>query len=378
MHVCVFTTVHRPYDVRVFFRECRTLADAGYNVTLLAHANFEQEEKFGVTVKGLKKPTNRFLRLLSGVKIIGQCFKEKADVYHFHDFELLFGGLLLKWFTGKKVIYDCHENYPQVAFERAWLPETFRPLLSKIIEFIEPLFARQLDCVICVVPDQQQRFDRNGCKTLLVRNLPRLELFQQAVEKNLPKENRIIYVGGLTMVRGAKFMVDIMDELRKDYPDTTLLLLGPFNESYIEKEVKEYISRKNLNKCIEHINFVPHQNVAEFIVQSKVGLIPWQPNQQTLKMVFPNKVFEYMACGIPTVSSDLPSLKYIFNKAQSGLVVAAQDANAHAKAIGELLTNNELAKKLGQNGLDFVSANHNWDLEAQKLTGLYSSFVDAE
>ena len=165
MKVCVFTTVHRPYDVRVFHRECRTLAEAGHQVTLLAHADFVQEEKFGVTVKGIARPSNRFLRLLSGLKFSYRCFKEKADIYHFHDFELLPSGLLLKWFTRKKVFYDCHENYPEAVYERAWLPEKLKPVLSKIVGFIEPLMARQLDCVVCVVPDQQQRFEKNRCSS---------------------------------------------------------------------------------------------------------------------------------------------------------------------------------------------------------------------
>lgn len=373
MKICVFTSVHRPYDVRVFHKECRTLADAGYDVTLLAHADFSFEEKYGVKVMGLSRPKNRFVRLLSGFRFLNLCIKEKADVYHFHDFELLFTGVLLKWFTRKRVIYDCHENYPEAAYERAWLPEKLKPLLSILIAFIEPALARQLDQVICVVPDQQQRFDDNRCKTTLVRNLPRLEVFQQAIEKKSPKLDRIIYVGGLTMVRGAKVMVDIMDELRTTHPNTRLLLLGPFNEPYVEQEVKDYIAQKGLESSIEHINFVPHQEVPEYVVQSKVGLVPWQPNQQTLKMVFPNKVFEYMSCSLPTVAGDLPSLKHIFEKAGSGIVVNAESPKAHADAIRKLLDDSDLAESLGEKGYQFVKQNYNWQVEAEKLLGLYQS-----
>ncbi len=374
MKVCVFTTVHRPYDVRVFHKESRTLAEAGYDVTLLAHADFSFEEKYGIKVKGLSRPKNRFARLLSGIRFFNRCLKEKAHVYHFHDFELLFIGVLLKWFTRKRVIYDCHENYPEAAYERAWLPDKLKPVLSKLIGFFEPMLARQLDQVICVVPDQQKRFDDNDCKTTLVRNLPRLDIFQQAIEKKHAKLDRIIYVGGLTMVRGAKVMVDIMDEMRTTHPDTKLLLLGPFNEPYVEKEVKEYITEKQIEPWIEHINFVPHQEVPEYVVQSKVGLIPWQPNQQTLKMVFPNKVFEYMSCSLPTVASNLPSLKHIFEKAESGIVVDAQSAKAHANAIRKLLDDPELARSLGEKGFQFVKQNYNWENEADKLLGLYKTF----
>ena len=90
----------------------------------------------------------------------------------------------MKKTTGAAVIYDCHENYPETAYERVWLPEWIKPLLSHAIAWLEPSLAKSLDRVICVVPDQQQRLQKAGCETILIRNLPRLEIFDQAVERN--------------------------------------------------------------------------------------------------------------------------------------------------------------------------------------------------
>ena len=373
--ICIFTTVHRPHDVRVFHRQARTLAEAGYQVTLLAHADFKEQKRFGVTIKGVSRPGNRFYRLLSAFKFTWLCLKEKADIYHFHDFELLFAGFLLKLFTGKRVIYDCHENYPEAAYERAWYPDWLKPWLSKFIAFIEPLLARQLDRVVCVVPDQQERFEQNKCNTILIRNLPRTDIFENAYKTQHDKLDQLIYVGGLTMVRGAKIMVDIMVELKKSHPHLKLLLLGPFNEPYVEENIMNYIQDKNVQDVVEHISFVPHEKVPEYIVQSKVGLIPWQPNQQMLRMVFPNKVFEYMACGVPVIASDLPSMKYIFNQSKSGIIVKADDPVEYASAIRTLLNDTDKRNTLGKNGRKFVSVKYNWNLEATKLLKLYQELT---
>ncbi|NIA28555.1 MAG: glycosyltransferase [Actinobacteria bacterium] len=370
--ICVFTTVHRPYDVRVFHREARTLAAQGYSVTLLVHADFKVEEKYNVVLKGIPRPKNRFFRLLSIFRFAHRCLKENPDVYHFHDLELLPLGVFFKWVTKKRVIYDCHENYPEAAHERAWYPDWFKPLLARFIAITEPALAKQLDVVICVVPDQQERFKAAGCRTILLRNLPRLEVFNAALQKHPPKLDRIIYVGGLTTVRGAKLMVEIMKELQATHPSTKLLLLGPFNEPHVEKDVKRYIAELGLEKHIEHIQFVPHQDVAEYVVQSKIGLIPWQENKQMLRMVFPNKIFEYMACGLPVVASDLPSLRYILNKSGGGVLVKANDAKAHARAIAGLLDDNEKSNELGRKGREFVKKKFNWDIEAKKLVAFYS------
>jgi glycosyltransferase involved in cell wall biosynthesis len=374
LNVCIFTTVHRPTDVRVFHREARTLAAAGHSVTLLAHGDFVRQESFGVIIKGIPRARNRFFRLLSIFKFAGRCLKERAEVYHFHDLELLPLGVLLKWITGKRVIYDCHENYPEAAFERAWYPDWLKPWVSTLIAAIEPALARRLDIVICVVPDQQQRFEEKGCRTLLLRNLPRLEIFASAFEKKLPKLNRLIYLGGMTLVRGAKLLVDIMVALREAHPQVKLLCLGPFNEPHVETEVKQYAGSCGLSDAIEYVSSVPHEKVPDYLAQSQVGLIPWQPNEQMLRMVFPNKVFEYMACGLPAVASDLPSLRYIFGRSQSGLLVRPDDPKAHAQAIRELLDHPALMAEMGAKGRRFVTEQLNWDKEAVKLVDLYQQF----
>jgi glycosyltransferase involved in cell wall biosynthesis len=369
--VCIFTSVHKPFDVRVFHRQAVSLAAAGYEVVLLAHADFAVEKKLGVTVKGVARPSSRWRRLTGLLSFYSLCRKERADVYHFHDFELLPIGWLLKKRAACKVIYDCHENYPETAYERAWLPDWIRPMLSRFIAWLEPALARSLDGVVCVVPDQQARLQQAGCNTLLIRNLPRLEVFAAAYERCPHKENQLVYLGGLSAVRGARIMVDIMVELAATHPQVQLLCIGPFNEPFVEKETRAYVSDLGMADTIRYIPFVPHEQVADYLVRAQVGLIPWQPSLQTQKMVNPNKVFEYMACGLPLVASDLPSLRYIMQQSEAGLTAKADDSAAHAAAIRRLLDDPALARQLGENGRRFVYATHNWEREGEKLIQFY-------
>jgi len=375
--VCIFTSVHKPFDVRVFHRQAVSLAAAGYEVVLLAHADFAVEKKLGVTVKGITRPASRWRRLTGLLAFYALCKKENAEVYHFHDFELLPIGWWLKKRTGRRVIYDCHENYPETAYERAWLPDWIRPLLSRFIAWLEPALARTLDGVVCVVPDQQARLQQAGCRTLLIRNLPRLEVFAAACERQPEKQNQIVYLGGLSRVRGARVMVDIMVELSRTHPHVQLLCIGPFNEPFVETETKEYVAQKGMAAYIRYIPYVPHEEVADYLVRSRVGLIPWQHSLQTQKMVNPNKVFEYMACGVPLVASDLPSLQYILEQSQAGLVAKADDAADHAAAIRRLLDDPELAGQLAANGRQYVYATHNWAREGEKLIAFYNGLFVA-
>ncbi|TEU17385.1 MAG: hypothetical protein E3J21_08470 [Anaerolineales bacterium] len=108
--VCVMTSVHPPFDPRIFHKEAQTLVQAGYEVVLIAPHDKESENVDGVHIIGLPRYKRRFYRPLNWWRILRVALRQKADVYHFHDPELLPIGLWLQWWTGKPVVYDVHET----------------------------------------------------------------------------------------------------------------------------------------------------------------------------------------------------------------------------------------------------------------------------
>lgn len=370
LRVCIFTSVHRPYDVRVFHRQARSLAEAGHAVTLLVHAPFTRERREGVEIIGLKPPAGRLGRLFSSWRWLRACLRETAEVYHFHDLELLPVGLLLKLWSRRAVIYDCHENYPEAILERAWLPGWLKPLLSRLVAWFEPALARHLDAVICVVPDQEERLRRHGCRTIMVRNFPRLEIFQPPEQP--VRHEEIIYLGGLSIPRGARMLVEIMAGLKKSHPRVRLICLGPFNEAHVREEVRQYAREQSVHDIITYISLVPHEEVAEHLYRARVGLVPWQPHPQLLKLCYPNKVFEYMACGLPIVASDLPGLRELIAPAGCGYLVEADEVTAHVAAIRRLLDDPGAAEAMGRAGMTYARRHYSWEEERKSLLQLYS------
>lgn len=376
--VCHFTTVHRPFDVRVFHREACSIARAGYRVVLIAHADFGQRVEKGVLTKGVPRAKNRLQRIAHTVTFVRLAIRQRADLYHFHDPELLPGGVLIKWLYRRPVVYDCHENFPETAFERVWYPTFFKPYLAKAVAVFEPLLARRLDAVVCVVPDQEERFRSHGCRTLLVRNFPRLEPFDEAFRTAPAKENRLIYVGGLTVVKGARMLVDIMRELRVLRREVPLVAIGSFNEEKVKAEVLRYAQEQGVADVMQFIEYRPHEEIPRELLKSRIALVPWQENEQTLRMFFPNKVFEYMACGLPIVASDLPSLRHVIGKAGCGLLVRPDDAHAHAEAIAYLLDHPGVARRMGLEGRKAVHALYRWENEEARLLQLYQELLPTQ
>lgn len=373
--ICIFTTVHRPYDVRVFHRQARSLAEAGYAVTLLAHAPFQQERRDGVEVIGMPPPRHRGQRLLASWRFLRAALRRRADLYHFHDLELLPAGVLLKIWSRRAVVYDCHENYPEAVRERAWLPGWLKPLLAALVAWLEPALARHLDAVVCVVPDQEERLRRRGCRTVMVRNFPRLEIF--AAPPAAARGGEIIYLGGLSIARGALMLVDIMAALRPRHPGLRLVCLGPFNEPHVRDRVLDYARQQEVAGVIDYLAMVPHEEVARYLYRASIGLVPWQPHPQLLKLCYPNKVFEYMACGLPIVASDLPGLRDLIAPAGCGRLVRADATAAHVEAICELIENPPLARQLGEAGAAYARAHYSWEVERRRLLELYAELLPA-
>ena len=93
MKICHITTAHSRYDIRIFWKECVSAARAGNEVFIIVNDDMDDEEINGITILSIKSMAkNRLTRLLS-VNVKRKAYKKaievKADIYHFHDPELL-------------------------------------------------------------------------------------------------------------------------------------------------------------------------------------------------------------------------------------------------------------------------------------------------
>src|SRR5260370_21988914 len=135
------TSVHDASDVRIFQKECRSLAESGYRVSLIV-PNSRSGTVDGVEIHAVPQPKSRFYRMTCTVwKVYRKAIEQDADLYHFHDPELIPAGLLLKY-AGKRGIYDAHKLYASNTLSKPCIPRPFRSLPTHLFSFCEHISSR--------------------------------------------------------------------------------------------------------------------------------------------------------------------------------------------------------------------------------------------
>jgi len=361
------TTVHPTFDTRIFHKEAKTLARVGYDVTLIAQ--HERDEVVdGVKIIALPKPRNRLSRMFGLTwRAFHKAIRQRADIYHFHDPELIPVGLLLK-LRGKRVIYDVHEDVPKQILSKEWIPRPLRRLVAGAARVAEALASWAFDGIVAATPAIAKRFPAG--KTIVVQNFPILK--ELVAPESTPYQNRpakIIYVGGITAIRGIREMVQAMS-LMPESLDARLVLVGAFSPPSLEAEVRGLPGWER----VEFVGWQDRASVARLLGEARAGLVLFHPEPNHLEAQ-PNKLFEYMSAGLPVIASDFPLWREIVEKERCGLLVDPLDPAAIAKVIQWILEHPEEAEAMGRRGQKAVFERYNWDTEAAKLIALYRRLI---
>jgi glycosyltransferase involved in cell wall biosynthesis len=376
MRVGIITSVHKPFDGRIFHREARTLAQAGYDVTLIAPAAFDQDERDGITVVGVSPPNSRWQRVRVWRDIYRQISSLQPDIIHFHDPELL---LLAPFFRRKfgrdvKIIYDVHEYFIAALTCKYWIPAWLRPLVAKSAAVLEQLLLRKIDGVICAVTGQVPLYQSFSGPITVVRNLPAARLFEDAVPHPQldVKGLKLIYVGLILPERGIDIIMEAMKALhRRGHTDIHLLLIGPETSADYINSIHQRIEKNQLGAQVKWLGYVPHREIKHYLANADVGLVPGLYTPQYRNPGLTTKQFEYWLCGLPVLSVDYPHRQVYIEESQSGLTVPAEDIQAHVDAILWFRDHPRERKAMGQRGRNMVLNHYIWEREREKLLAFY-------
>ena len=365
-HIAHLTSVHSRYDTRIFLKQCRSLAVAGYDVVLVVADGHGDEEKDGIRILDAGRSRGRLDRMLGATRrVLTRALETDAEIFQLHDPELLPAGLALKR-RGKRVVFDAHEDLPHQILSKAYLHPVLRRPISSMMERFERFACRRLDAVVAATPAIADKFARSDIPAVAINNFPLPGELAADVEWGA-KAREICYVGGIAANRGIREVVAAMALCRSS---VRLNLAGGFPE----RQVKADVERSPGWASVNELGFLSRGQVREVLARSVAGIVTFLPEPNHIEAQ-PNKMFEYMSAGIPVIASHFPLWREIVEGNECGICVDPLDPRAIADAIDHLVEHPDLARRMGENGRRAVRERYNWTAEEQKLLELYGKLL---
>lgn len=354
--VCHLTSVHPRTDTRIFLKQCRSLAEHGYDVTLVVADGRGDQNVEGVRIVDagiLPGRINRMTRTTQ--QILKKAAALNADLYHLHDPELIPIGLKLKR-LGKKVIFDIHEDTRQQILQKEYVPFAVRVLLSHIYALYEDYACTKFSALI--TPQKKMTlYYSNLNKTITVENFVDLSIYQRRTpDFHYPV---LLHVGSLSADRGLFNMVNAAKNI-----------VGQFEFYVAGMNNKDTASLSPLT----YLGYLDQNQIVDVYRKSNIGIILFN-NVGQYYMAGSTKCFEYMANSMPVIMPDFGEWIDFNREHQCGINVDVKIGKAIADIINYLICNPAKARMLGENGRRWVENRYSWQAAFEKLQVLYDEVM---
>src|SRR5690349_17794408 len=305
---CILSVVRPARDVRTFHREARSLARAGWDVTVIGRDPGPAATVDGVRIVPLPAARGA-ARVVAQARALRLALATRADVHHVTDVELLPAALLLRR-TGRTVIYDCIEDYPAYMELKAWIPARLRPLARRAVAAIERLVAPRLDAVLAADDGTAARLRAWGANVAVVHNFPGRDEFRPA-PPGTPRPIYVVYHGSLPEYHLAA-MAEIARARAAHVPGSRWQIVGEPDSGAARRAFAAALARAGLGERVRLSGRVPFPAVKELLARARTGVVPL-PDVAKFRVNVPMKLFEYLAAGVPAVASDLPGTRALLD-----------------------------------------------------------------
>ncbi len=363
------------HDTRVE-KEARTLIEAGFEVTVVADAAPglpERETRDGSSVIRVPRtaaaiPGLRFL--LHEWRLARRLTELRPTYLHAHDSNALLAVATAAGRLGVPFVLDAHE---------LWLgrpprdrPAPYRFAFRAWYTVLERLLVPRAAAVVTVSPPIARHLERRyRLRTVeLVPNYPdigrpleRREI-RDLVPGIPPSAPIVLHLGAYLPDRGLDQVVEALVTVEQAH----LVVLGAGSRA---PTLAELAARLGIGNRVHLVPPVPSDEVIDYSASATVGIAPIVPTTLNNAYSLPNKLFQYMAAGVPVLASALPQLTEIVEGSDAGVTVDTRDVPALGAALRSLLRDPDRLGQMGRNARRAVEERYSWERSATTLRSVY-------
>jgi glycosyltransferase involved in cell wall biosynthesis len=351
MRVLVVTVVHRPDDARIRQRQIKALLDAGDEVTYAApFSDWGVEPDQSIRTIDLPRASGR--HRIAAARAAREWLTREAkssDVVLVHDPELV---PWLFQLDHPARVWDVHEDTAAALTLKSWLPSPLRRFTAGGVHLLEQQAQKRVHLLLA----EDGYVDRFSGQHPVVPNSTPVPTTVPA-----PDVPRAVYVGHVTRARGGEDLIAVGSQLRQANSPVMLEVIG-----HADSETSAALTRAHSAADLIWHGFLPNDQALEIVQGSMAGLslLHDEPNYRHSK---PTKVIEYMARGVPVITTPTPPAAALVEQYQCGIVIPFNDPVAVVAAISRLEQDSSSRRAYAEAGRRGALADHDWNRDAEKF-----------
>lgn len=374
MKICHISSGHYSESGRIFNRACRGLVESGHEVILIINHDRDVEEVLhGVRIIPITIRRGMRRYIFSAMEAYRKALNVNADIYHFHDPELLPWMVRLQT-HGRRVVFDSHEHFTEVLRKRlngnpalSWLPFVYHRYQRYATAQLSGLVAITDKMIDVINPDVRQR--------CAVGNFVNLNLFDGWQPQPNERKSIVATSGLITTARHCNQLVDALPLILQRHPNAILRLSGQFGPDGYQTELMQRASSHGVKDSLELSGYVTYRENIVRAAQASVGCAFFEPKPYA-QVTLQNRLFEYMFCGVPVlVSAGSGVTETIVKSIKCGYVVDSLQPKSIAEATCRILDDSDKAAAMGRRGRQAVLDKFNFSAVLKDLIAFYKRIL---
>ncbi|MBC2025013.1 glycosyltransferase [Listeria booriae] len=365
------SSVHPWNDTRFYHRQAHSILNRKVRVVHIGVENNQEpvskQACLEVRLLPYHPKKRRWKNIYQLFRIIN---KERPGFIMVHDPELL---ILCWWLKRKKayksiMIYDMHENVPKIVSKKN-LPKFIKWGYMKLERYL----IQSCDGVVFAEETYKDDYTFLQVPYVDVYNFPKIDSKKEIRRKH--DVFTMVYIGSISHVRGSMTMLHLAKDLRDVGQKFRLIIIGT-GQAHFVREMSHFIKKQNLEEYVVLKGSIDFKEAFPVIQTADLGLSFLAP--------IPNfiggkttKCFEYMAAGIPFITSDF-IISDIIAEEECGYQVNVENQQAILEQVLYVMNHLVEAKQKGENGKAAFRNKYNWEHEEKKLHQLLDQLEEME